>query len=72
MCLHTLNLSMNGLANNGAKVLAKALKTNYTLAELDISNNRIGLEGCALIAKAMKKNDALEVLRVCFIISPLW
>ena len=48
--------------NDGAKDLAKALTSNYTLRELDLSDNAIGDEGAEALARALTSNTTLEML----------
>lgn len=64
--MKTFNLAMAGLGQEGAEAMAKALKENRTLLELDISLNRINLEGAQALARGIKENDTLKVLKVFY------
>ena len=44
----------------GVIAIAKALKTNSTLQELNLDSNQIGDEGASAIAEALKTNSSLE------------
>jgi len=62
--LTTVNLSYNGLSDDGAAALARCVRLNKTIRHLDVSNNRISAIGARVFAAGLKKNDCLEVLRV--------
>ena len=47
------------IQNDGLVALAKAIKTNSSLRELDLSDNDIGFDGVAELAKAIKTNYTL-------------
>ena len=55
---------MNGLSDDGARLVGRALVENDTLQELNISGNRIGIDGAWYIANALEKNNTLHTLRV--------
>jgi len=55
---------MNGLSDEGARLVGEALATNENLQELNISGNRISIEGANHIARALEKNTTLLTLRV--------
>lgn len=55
---------MAGLGQEGSEAMAKALKENRTLVELDISMNRINVEGAQALGRGVKENDTLKVLKV--------
>ncbi|KAG0293601.1 hypothetical protein BGZ96_002555 [Linnemannia gamsii] len=57
--LTTLDLSFNSIEDDGAKALAKALKTNSTLTTLELSDNMIGGNGAQALAEALKTNSTL-------------
>lgn len=48
-----MNLSWNGMGQDGTAAIGEALKTNNVLEELDLSNNRISVEAAILLAKGM-------------------
>ncbi|KAL3874796.1 hypothetical protein ACJMK2_037765, partial [Sinanodonta woodiana] len=58
--LQIVNLSMNGLGNDGALGVAEMIKNSSTLTHLDISSNRIGLPGASVISKALEGNEVLK------------
>jgi len=62
--LKSFNMAMAGLGQEGAELLARALRENRTLLELDVSLNRINGEGATAIAKGVRENDTLQVLKV--------
>ena len=62
--LCVLDLSWNGIADDGAHILSGVLLYNNTLHELDVSSNRISQEGCFCFAQALLKNNALRILKV--------
>ena len=55
---------MNGLGQDGAECMGKALKTNRTLLQLDISFNRIPERGAGFIAVGLQTNDVLQGIKV--------
>ncbi len=57
--LVSLNLRHYGIEDEDAIVLAKALKKNSYLKELDLSQNEIGSNGAIAIAKALGKQRFL-------------
>jgi NLR family CARD domain-containing protein 3 len=57
-----LSLSHNIIRDKGAKVLAKALKRNSTLQELNLDDNNIGKEGAKSLVDALKHNSTLREL----------
>jgi len=46
--------SGNQVGVRGAKALAEALKTNYTVTAIDLAYNQIGIEGARALAEALK------------------
>ena len=62
--LKYVNLAMNGLADDGAKLIGEALKFNQCLVDLNISSNRITAEGASDIARGIEVNESLQTLRV--------
>lgn len=62
--LKHLDLSWNGLGNEGALALGEALKFNSTLVHLNLSNNRLNNEGVGMLCRGLEANDTLRVLLV--------
>jgi len=64
--LTTVNLSYNGLSDDGAVALGRYVRTSQSLRQLDVTNNRISVIGVKPLAAGLKKNANLELLRVRF------
>ena len=62
--MKVLDISNNGVNNDGAACLSKALVQNRTLEELNLNGNRVGLVGTTNIFKSLCTNDCLCTLRV--------
>lgn len=62
--MKVLDLTSNGVDNQGAENLGKALASNRKLTELNLTSNRVGLEGVASLFKCIAKNESLEIIRV--------
>jgi predicted nucleic acid-binding Zn finger protein len=62
--MSSINLSWNGIGNDGAKALGDALKLNAALEVLDITNNRIMTEGSVYLGKGLAVNESLKTLKV--------
>jgi len=62
--LKYFNLAMNGLSDDGARLIGDALKANQCLVDLNISSNRISIEGALDIARGIQANETLQTLRV--------
>jgi len=60
--LRELCLGGNGIADNGAQELAKALGSGSTLRRLSLRHNDIGDEGAQALAVALASNSELEEL----------
>jgi len=60
--LRELCLGSNGIADKGAKELAKALGSGSTLRRLSLRHNDIGDEGAQALALALASNSELEEL----------
>ena len=60
--LTKLDLSINGIENEGAAHLAAALEKNTTLTTLNLRDNGIKFEGAARLVAALEKNRALTTL----------
>jgi hypothetical protein len=63
VCLKSLYLGWNGFSDEGAKMLAEALKS-CPLVNLDISYNRIGSDGFLALVKTLAQNDDLRELKL--------
>ena len=57
-------MSWNGIGNDGARVLGRAIKDNWVLEELDVSSSRIGYEGLGMLFAEMAGNETLKRLVV--------
>jgi len=62
--LTTVNLSYNGLSDDGAAALGRYVRVNSTIRHLNVTNNRISATGARVFANGLKKNECLEILRV--------
>ena len=60
--LHVVDLSDNGLDEEGAAAIADMLKTNTCMQELNLSFNSIGNEGATTIANVLTLNSSLRCL----------
>jgi hypothetical protein len=60
--LEVLNLSLNFLCDEGAKLVAQVLDSNRSIRELYLTNCCIGDEGLIAIADSLHKNNILEDL----------
>jgi len=60
--LSSLNLTWNNIGDNGAKMIADALKDNHSLKMLYLMHNNIGADGAKQIADALKVNYSLKTL----------
>ena len=60
------NLSLKAieLGDGGTATLAKVLKENRSLQQLDISQNSIGQKGATTLAEVLKKNRTLKLMDV--------
>jgi hypothetical protein len=63
--LLSLNLSSNRIGDEGAKSLARALRTNRTLLVLNLSSNQIGDAGAKAFADVISK-FALTFEEICY------
>ena len=59
-----LDISCNGLSDEGATAISECLKVNNILKELNIPKNEITSEGAMTIAKALQLNTALVKLDI--------
>ena len=59
-----LNLSMKGVTNREAIMLAKALEENEYLQELNLSKNQIETAGAQALLKALETNQTIQVLNL--------
>ena len=62
--LEELDISYNGLGDDGVTLLSKGIAKTGTLKVLNINNNNIGPSGCVAIKDALIKNTSLVELRV--------
>ena len=62
--LTKLDVSWNGLGQEGCFWLGKMLMTNSCLLLLDVSSNRITIKGLGYLLDGLSSNDCLETLRV--------
>ena len=62
--LTTVNLSYNGLSDDGAAALGRYVRVNNKIRDLNVTNNRISATGAKLFANGLKKNEHLEILKV--------
>ena len=62
--LHTLSLSSTKCGEQGARAVAKMLRSNNTLLQLHITLNPLGSKGVTHIAKALKSNKMLHHLEL--------
>jgi NLR family CARD domain-containing protein 3 len=60
--LEVLDLSENGIEEDGASALATMLLTNKRLRDLNLAFNRVGSNGASFIAHALEHNDTLHRL----------
>eukprot|EP00578_Thalassiosira_sp_NH16_P013116 CAMPEP_0181124652 /NCGR_PEP_ID=MMETSP1071-20121207/26602_1 /TAXON_ID=35127 /ORGANISM="Thalassiosira sp., Strain NH16" /LENGTH=962 /DNA_ID=CAMNT_0023209985 /DNA_START=207 /DNA_END=3095 /DNA_ORIENTATION=- len=59
-----VDLSLNKIEGEGAKLLARALTKNRTVRIVDLGLNPIGDDGARFLGMALRANDALEDLRL--------
>lgn len=64
MRLKVLNLSWNGLGQEGGAAVADALMVNQALTELDLTGNRLSLDTAKRMAKVLAGNDTIKILKV--------
>lgn len=57
-----LDLSRQNLGNEGARLIAEALKVNSVLSTLNLKSNLLDIEGIRAIAQALKGNYVLNTL----------
>ena len=61
-----VKMAKNGVGLECSNELAKLIKDNGTLRELDVSDCRIPLAGALPIARAFRFNTSLQSLNVCY------
>ena len=66
MKLQMLDISHDGISDDGAVAISECLKYNCTLQELDISYNEISNVGIINIGKALQTNTALQILDLSY------
>lgn len=64
MPLQALDLSWNGLENDGCSALAAALAENHGLRNLDLSCTRMGAPACSGLGQALCQNTTIDTLLV--------
>ena len=62
--IEELDLSWNGLAEEGCRALQKSLPPNHTLKELDLTCNRINVFSLRYLLDGLEINDTLQTLFV--------
>lgn len=62
--LKELNLKRNKISDEGAKVLAVALKTNTSLEMIDLRCNNIVYKGASCLMEAFEKSSTLVKMRL--------
>ena len=62
--IEDLDLSWNGLAEEGCRALQKSLPVNHTLKELDLTCNRINVFSLRYLLDGLEKNDTMKTLLV--------
>lgn len=62
--LCVIDLAWNGVADEGATILAQVLMSNSTLLEIDLTCNRITLEGAFTLCDGLTYNATLQILKV--------
>ena len=62
--MNVLNLSHNPIGCAGAQQLAKALRRNKIVIDLDVSGCSIGRNGCRALTSALAENDTLKSLKL--------
>lgn len=60
--LHSLRMSGNRISDRGAVAIAEALRTAWSVVEVELSNNDIGLDGAVAIATTLATSHTLRVL----------
>jgi len=63
--LEDLDLSWNGLGEEGCRALGAALPHNHTLRELDLTSNRVSAMAVSLLLPGLLQNDTLTHINVC-------
>ena len=59
-----MDLSGNGIQNEGAESLAQALRVNFSLSSLNLSASFIDRQGVILLAQALGVNSSLSSLKL--------
>jgi len=62
--LVTVDLSYNGLSDDGSVALGRYVRINTKIRHLDVTNNRISATGAKVFSTGLKKNETLDILRV--------
>ena len=62
--IEELDLSWNGLSEEGCRALGTSLPFNHTLRELDVTCNRISPFALKHLLTGLEKNDTMKTFRV--------
>ena len=61
--LSTLDLRVNNIGSEGAKVLAPAIRDSHSLTECDLRQNKLGKEGWCAIFDALRDNPQNKITK---------
>ncbi|XP_033745952.1 LOW QUALITY PROTEIN: uncharacterized protein LOC117331369 [Pecten maximus] len=65
--LSVLDLRLNSIGNEGAKMLASALNKNTSIRQLNLSSTGVDSEGCKHLGEALKHNPGVTDLDMSFL-----
>ncbi|CAE7258667.1 NLRC3 [Symbiodinium sp. CCMP2592] len=65
-CTIKINLARNDIGDDGAKVLAEALKINRSVTEISLTRNNIGDDGAQALAGAIAINSSIVKVDLSF------
>lgn len=66
-CLAVLDLRLNSIGNEGARLLAVSLAKNSHIRQLNISSTGIDHEGCKNLSDALKLNNTITEIDMSFL-----